>query len=82
MSRTACTEPQCLCKGDLYINFFYIKSARFKFLIKVTLNIEDFWDLTPCRQVNSYRRFEKRNFQYLSINRHGLTYQNIQISKN
>jgi len=23
MGRTACTEPQCLYKGDLYLNFLY-----------------------------------------------------------
>ena len=28
MDRTACTEPQCLYKGDLYLDFFYCKCRR------------------------------------------------------
>jgi hypothetical protein len=26
MGRTACTEPQCLYKGDLYLYFYYIET--------------------------------------------------------
>jgi hypothetical protein len=32
--------------------------ARFEVLRAVMLNIQVFWDVTACRLVNSYRRFE------------------------
>ena len=28
MGRTACTEPQCLYKGDLYVFFYMIKNTE------------------------------------------------------
>ena len=33
MDRTACTEPQCLYKGTLYLIFFLIHNCRIKSII-------------------------------------------------
>ena len=41
MDRMACTEPQCLYKGDLYLPYtFFTRTvfARFKFLYSVQIN--------------------------------------------
>jgi hypothetical protein len=29
MGRTACTEPRCLYKGDLYLYLFYLEGINF-----------------------------------------------------
>jgi hypothetical protein len=38
-------------------------SARFEFLTAVLLNAHVFWDVTLCRVVNIYGRFERSDFK-------------------
>ena len=45
MGRTACTEPQCLYKGDLYLSFtFYMENFLYYFLTFISLLFfTNFW---------------------------------------
>ena len=39
------------------VNINVFGSGRFEVLEVARMNIQVFWDVTPCRLVNSYRRF-------------------------
>jgi len=56
MGRTACTEPQCLYKGDIYLFFyaFIIKAYNVfpevvtRFIILIFMNLRFTTDITMC----------------------------------
>jgi len=45
-----------------------------KILARAFLKIQVFWDVTPWRLVNSYRRFEMSMFPHLPTVQEGLDY--------
>jgi hypothetical protein len=45
----------------------YSKSARLEVLTAVFIKIPGLWDMTPCRMVNSYRRFGGAFCPYFNI---------------
>jgi hypothetical protein len=57
MGRTACTESQCLYKGDLYLTLFTLNSTHMSFLYNLT-KYSTWWlnDVTlPCQMNNTNR---------------------------
>ena len=51
MGRAACTEPQCLYKGDLYLYLHPEINAIFKVLLGRTAQKEGAWSPEKCRRV-------------------------------
>ena len=67
MGRTACTEPQCLCKGVLYLYLTYV------------IKVED----TSQYRILMYLSFTLRLFRFLvrNVDRYRVAKRNVRLDK-
>jgi hypothetical protein len=67
MDRTACTEPQCLYKGDVYLFYTYIYISAIDNLLLIYLCNKDHLHLKVAKNKNEQEKYGEKSRSRRSI---------------